>query len=205
MKLKQLNCHGYHRWCVRRLPANMTVCVCVCVCVFKVEHWARSVNKCHVIFAEALCRLKKVFSVPFHNNSRRAAFSPRCIIFRRRVWVKHFRRSAHHTSVNGFNTATEMIHWETLCGVSACLNLVFCCFFFSQYLGAVNDERRIPDTSAINTRVTRVAYISTPRLELRLLFICCDVNQVFAAASLVSVLIAVGFNHSTCCEYIILF
>lgn len=107
------------------LVCEKAACEHECVCVFKVEHWARNVNKCHVIFAEALCRDKQVFSVPFHNNSRRAAFSLRCIIFRRCVRVKHFRRSTHHTSVNGFNTATEMIHWETLCGVNAYLNLVF--------------------------------------------------------------------------------
>lgn len=41
----------------------------VCVCVFKVEHCAFNVNKCHVIFAEALCRLgvilMKVFAFLF--------------------------------------------------------------------------------------------------------------------------------------------
>lgn len=45
-------------------------CVLVCVCVFKVEHWACNVNKCHVIFAEALCRHGVILmKVSFHNKS----------------------------------------------------------------------------------------------------------------------------------------
>ena len=34
-------------------PLEYMEAACVCLCVFKVEHWASRVNRCHVIFAEA--------------------------------------------------------------------------------------------------------------------------------------------------------
>ena len=56
--------------CEKAACVPVCVCVFVHVCVFKVEHWACNVNKCHVIFAEALCRHGVILmKVAFHVKS----------------------------------------------------------------------------------------------------------------------------------------
>lgn len=85
------------------LPAS--VCVCVCVCVFKVGHWACNVNKCHVIFAEALCRLgvilENVFVFLLYTIAPEDLLSVHtAAFFRRSVSVKDFCCSTHCISIN---------------------------------------------------------------------------------------------------------
>lgn len=94
----------------------------LCVCVVKVEHWVCNVNKCHVIFAEALCRLGEILMKIFLYFSdkiyRRAAFSQHYIISEDAKRLKRTIYICKHTEKE-FNTGTDVNYQETLHGVKA--------------------------------------------------------------------------------------